>query len=61
MLNDVENREDVCKTILAAAKPSLNDLKHKFVHKPWWTLTFPTRDRSVLNLNCTENAGMCVM
>ena len=54
MLKEVENKRDVCKTILVAAKSSLNDLKHNFVHKPWWTLTFPTRDRSVLNLNCAK-------
>ena len=38
--------QDVCETILAVAKPGLHDLKSRFVHKPWWSLTFPYPGRT---------------
>jgi len=47
MLKDVDDEQDVCNAILTAAQPRVSDLKHKFLHKAWWTLTFPTRDRQV--------------
>ena len=47
MLKDVDDKQDVCNAILTAAQPRVSDLKHKFLHKAWWTITFPTRDRQV--------------
>ena len=47
--------QDVCQTILAVAKPSLRDLKLQFVHPPWWSLTFPARDRGRLRENSLES------
>ena len=41
-------QHDACESTLAAAKPCLADLKHKFNHREWWELTFPTRQRITL-------------